>query len=297
MTSLLGWCMYFDGVANQLGYGIGVLLVSPQGDHITRSVRLTFPDRHPTTNNIVEYEACIIGLETALELGIRQMEVFGDSNLVFKQIQGDWKTRDVKLRSYHTHLELLVARFDDLRYVHLPRVQNRFVDVLATLASSVDISIDVVVRPLLIELRFAPTYCCLIGEIEVQDDLPWYHDIYQFLRSDTYLEVATTKDRRALRQLATRFVICGDTLYRRSVDGATPSSLVYGMETVLPVKIEMGSLRVALKQQISEIEWAQAQFDQLNLLDEKRLRAADHVQAYQRKMACAFRKWVKPRPL
>ena len=219
MTSLLGWCMYFDGVANQLGYGIGVLLVSPQGDHITRSVRLTFPDRHPTTNNIVEYEACIIGLETALELGIRQMEVFGDSNLVFKQIQGDWKTRDVKLRSYHTHLELLVARFDDLRYVHLPRVQNRFVDVLATLASSVDISIDVVVRPLLIELRFAPTYCCLIGEIEVQDDLPWYHDIYQFLRSDTYLEVATTKDRRALRQLATRFVICGDTLYRRSVDG------------------------------------------------------------------------------
>ena len=111
-------------------------------------------------------------------------------------------------------MELLVARFDDLRYVHLPKAHNRFSDALATLASSVDIPIDVVVRPLLIELRFAPTYYCLIGETEVQDDLPWYHDSYQFLRSGTYPEVATTKDQRALRHLATRFVICGDTLYR-----------------------------------------------------------------------------------
>ncbi|XP_034673385.1 uncharacterized protein LOC117904733 [Vitis riparia] len=118
MTNLSGWCMYFDGAANQSGYGIGVLLVSPQGDHIPR-----------------------------------QMEVFGDSNLVLRQIQGDWKTRDVKLRPYHAYLELLVARFDDLRYVHLPRAHNRFADALATLASSVDIPIDVVIRLLLIELR------------------------------------------------------------------------------------------------------------------------------------------------
>ena len=37
-----------------------------------------------TTNNIVEYEVCILGLETTLELDIRQMEVFGDSNLVLR---------------------------------------------------------------------------------------------------------------------------------------------------------------------------------------------------------------------
>ena len=79
--------------------------------------------------------------------------------------------------------------------------------------------------------------------------------------------------------------------------GAMPYSLVYGMEVALLVKTEMGSLRVALEQQIFETEWAQARFDQLNLLDEKRLRATDHVQAYQRKMARAFRKQVEPRPL
>ncbi|RVW63884.1 Transposon Ty3-I Gag-Pol polyprotein [Vitis vinifera] len=78
---------------------------------------------------------------------------------------------------------------------------------------------------------------------------------------------------------------------------ATPYSLVYGMEVVLPIKTEMGSLRVALKQQISEIEWAHARFDQLNLLDERRLRVMDHVQAYEKKMARAFRRSIKPRPL
>ena len=94
------------------------------------------------------------------------MEVFSDSNLVLRQIQGDWKIRDVKLRPYHAYLELLVGRFDDLRYTHLPRAQNQFVDALATLASSMDISTDVVVRPLLIESRFAPAYYCLIREME-----------------------------------------------------------------------------------------------------------------------------------
>ena len=84
MTSSSGWCMYFDGVTNNSKYGIGVLLISPHGDHIPRSICLAFSDRHPATNNIVEYEACILGLEKTLELWIRQMEVFGDSNLVLR---------------------------------------------------------------------------------------------------------------------------------------------------------------------------------------------------------------------
>ena len=76
--------LYFDGVANKLGFGIGILLISPQGDHIPKSVRLTFSDHNQLKNNIVEYEACIIGIETALDLGIRQLEIHGDSNLVIQ---------------------------------------------------------------------------------------------------------------------------------------------------------------------------------------------------------------------
>ena len=81
--------MYFDGAANHSSFGISVLLISIHGDHIPRSVNLAFSDSYLATNNIVKYEACILGLENALELGIRQMEIFGDSNLVIIQIQGD----------------------------------------------------------------------------------------------------------------------------------------------------------------------------------------------------------------
>ena len=177
MTSIAGWRLYFDGAANQLGFGIGILLISLQGDHIPKSVQLTLTDHHQLTNNIVEYEACITGLETALDLGVRQLEIHGDSNLVIQQTQGIWRTRDEKLKPYHTFLDLLVARYDELRYIHLSRAKNQFFDALATLASIIEIPVGVTMRPLLIETRSAPAYSCLIGDIENQDQLPWYHDI------------------------------------------------------------------------------------------------------------------------
>ena len=148
--------MYFDGAANHLGYGIGVLLVSPQGDHIPRSVHVTFSDYHSTTNNIVEYKACIISLKTALELGITQMDILGDSNLVLKQVRGDWKTKDVKLKPYHAHLELLIEKLEELKYIHLLRAQNQFAYALTTLISTVDIPANVIIRPLLTETRSVP---------------------------------------------------------------------------------------------------------------------------------------------
>ena len=75
-------------------------------------------------------------------------------------------------------MDLLVERFDDLRYIYLPKEENQFVDALATLASVIKIPTGVTVQPMLIETRFSPAYYCLIGDIEDQDELPWYHDIY-----------------------------------------------------------------------------------------------------------------------
>ena len=88
VTSIPRWKLYFDSAANQSGFDIGILLISPQGDHIPRSVRLTFSDHHRLTNNIVEYEACITSLETTLDLGVRQLENHRDSTLVIQKTQG-----------------------------------------------------------------------------------------------------------------------------------------------------------------------------------------------------------------
>ena len=166
VTNIAGWRLYFDGAANQPGFGIGILLISPQGDHIPKSVRLTFSDHHQLTNNVVEYEAYITSLETALNLGVRQLEIYQDSNLVIQQTQGIWRTQDEKLKPYHAYLDFLVDRFDELRNIHLPRAENQFVDALATLAFVIEIHAGVTVRSLLIETRSAPSYYCLIGDIQ-----------------------------------------------------------------------------------------------------------------------------------
>ena len=89
VTSFLGWSMYFDGAANHSGYGISVFLIYPHGGHIPRAVCLASSDHYPTMNNIVKYKACILAMENALELGIRHMEIFSDSNIVIRWIQGD----------------------------------------------------------------------------------------------------------------------------------------------------------------------------------------------------------------
>ncbi|RVX08258.1 Pro-Pol polyprotein [Vitis vinifera] len=90
--------------------------------------------------------------------------------MVLRWIQGHWKTRDVKLRPYHAYFELLVGKFDDLSYTHLPRVQNQCADALDTLASMIDIPTDTIVHLLLIESRSILAYCCLIDVAELDDD-------------------------------------------------------------------------------------------------------------------------------
>ncbi|RVW19497.1 hypothetical protein CK203_116528 [Vitis vinifera] len=179
-------------------------------------VLLTEFDIHYVTQKFIKWSIIADHLASLLVCDGRVI----DDNFLNEDITaGHWNTRDVKLRPYHAYLDLLVGRFDDLSYTYLPRAQNQFVDALATLASMIDIPIDTIVCSLLIESRSIPIYCCLIDEAKLDDGLPWYHDIYQFLRLGTYPEVATTKDNRALRQLTTRFVICGETLYKQSTDG------------------------------------------------------------------------------
>ena len=68
--------MYFNGVMNKKRAGIRVILVSPTGDWIAIAKWLDFL----VTNNVSEYETCICGLEALIAMGIKRVEVLGDSN-------------------------------------------------------------------------------------------------------------------------------------------------------------------------------------------------------------------------
>ncbi|XP_077223363.1 uncharacterized protein LOC143856966 [Tasmannia lanceolata] len=78
----------------------------------------------------------------------------------------------------------------------------------------------------------------------------------------------------------------------RSSTGATPYSLVYGMEAVFPVELRIPSLRVMMEAGLPESVWAQARYQELQMIDEKRLKALYHVQGYQRRVERAINKKV-----
>ena len=154
-----------------------MLLIAPNDSHIPLAFKLEFR----VSNNQAEYEACIAGLEATLELGAIRLDVIGDSNLVVSQANGDWKVKEEKMKVYHQTLDMLIPRFEKLTFTHLVRENNRFADALATLASMIDIPVGVKMRPILIEQRYTPAYEMIAATEEVQDENPWYFDIWNFL--------------------------------------------------------------------------------------------------------------------
>jgi len=84
------WTLLFDGASNALGRGIGAVLISPENQYIPIIARLCFN----CTNNIVEYEACAMGVRAIIQSKVKFLDVYGDSTLVIHQMKGEWETRD-----------------------------------------------------------------------------------------------------------------------------------------------------------------------------------------------------------
>ena len=206
------WKMYFNGAANEHGCGIGAVLISPEGDQYPASARLTFP----YTNNIAEYEACIMGLNMAIDMEIEDLEAYGDSSPIIFQTRGEYRTKDPKLVPYHQHLSELVKRFKDISFTYIPRTQNQFTDALATLASMIQITKESGVQPLRVGVEEEPAFCLVIKE--TLEEGPWYQDIKTYLQTGAYPENASRKDQKTLRRLASKFILSGNTLYNRSFD-------------------------------------------------------------------------------
>ena len=88
------------------------------------------------------------------------------------------------------------------------------------------------------------------------------------------------------------FALHGYRTSAQTSTGETPYSLVYGMEAVFPIKVQIPSLRIMKDASLSEDDWIQTRLDQLNLIDEKRLTTICHGQTYQKRMVKAFNKKV-----
>ncbi|XP_070010547.1 uncharacterized protein [Nicotiana sylvestris] len=90
------WKIFFDGVVNAKGVGIGAILISPTGQQYPATTRLGFF----CTNNTAKYEAYIMGINMEVDLDVEELLIMGDSNLIIRQAQGEWETRDIELIPY-----------------------------------------------------------------------------------------------------------------------------------------------------------------------------------------------------
>ncbi|XP_059281345.1 uncharacterized protein LOC132035043 [Lycium ferocissimum] len=411
--------------------------------------------RFPCTNNMAEYEACILGLRMAVDMSIQELLVIGDSDLLVHQVQGEWTTKNVKILPYLHCVKDLCKKFIKVEFKHVPRAQNEFADALATLSSMIQHPDKNYIDPIKVNVHDQQAYCFHVDE--EPDGEPWYYDIKRYLKAGDYPEGITSVQKRTLRRLANHFFLSGEILYRRTPDlgllrcvdakeavklieevhggtcgphmngftlakkilragyfwmtmetdcirfvqkswgmdvigpiepaasnghrfilvaidyftkwveasshksvtkkvvvdfvrnniicrfgipesiitdnGANLNSglmreicetfkithrnstpyrpqmngaveaanknikrlLVYGTEAVLPAEVEIPSLRIIQEAELSDAKWIQNRYEQLMLIDEKRMNAVCHGQLYQNRMAKAFNKKVRPR--
>ncbi|XP_070014664.1 uncharacterized protein [Nicotiana sylvestris] len=91
------------------------------------------------------------------------------------------------------------------------------------------------------------------------------------------------------------FALLGYRTTVRTSTGATIYLLVYGTEAVIPAEVEIPSFRIIKEVELSDAEWIKSHYEQLALIDEKKMNAICHGQLYQNRMSRAFNKRVKPR--
>ena len=200
----------FDGASNSLGHGIGEILNSPKNFQKPYTSRLCFD----YTKNIAEYEACILGLEAAIDLRIKHLEVYGDSALVIYQVKGEWDTKHPNLIPYWDHVLKLSTKFIEIIFNHIPRKENQMTDTLETLSAMFKETWPNH-EPLITIRHFEELAHCLAIE-EGPNNKSWFYDIKRYLEKQEYPENASIIDKPTPWKLASKFFLSGDLLHKRN---------------------------------------------------------------------------------
>jgi ribonuclease HI len=107
-----------------------VVVATPEGEIVTeRAERIGV-----ATNNVAEYRALIRGAELAREAGADEVELIGDSELIVKQVRGEYKVKDAGLKPLHAEARAALAGFAEWSVRHVRREQNARADELVNQA-------------------------------------------------------------------------------------------------------------------------------------------------------------------
>ena len=105
---------------------VAAVLTTPEGELIEQLGKLI----GRATNNVAEYRALLLGIELAKSVGAGEVELIGDSELVVKQVKGEYRVKDAGLRSLHAEVKAALADFDRWSIRHVRRGDNEAADRL-----------------------------------------------------------------------------------------------------------------------------------------------------------------------
>jgi len=124
--------LFTDGAArgNPGPAGAGAVIVSPEG-HVVAKIGKFLGE---ATNNVAEYTGLILGLRRARAMGIKSLEVLADSELMVRQLAGDYAVKAEHLRPLYEEAKALLAGFADVEVRHIPREENAQADLMSNRA-------------------------------------------------------------------------------------------------------------------------------------------------------------------
>jgi ribonuclease HI len=193
------WKMFFDGASSSEGAGAGVVFMSPSQETISLSYKLEFK----TTNNVVEYEALVLGLRATKEMGIEEIAVFGDAEVIIQQVRNAYRAKHPRLRSYRNEVwDSIENFFSSFNISFIPREKNALADSLAISASLFRIPLSPK-KKYDVEIKYRPAVPDNVRHWKVfEDDL----EIKNFL-SCTLTRIGTLKVTPTLRYFQIKLLI------------------------------------------------------------------------------------------
>jgi ribonuclease HI len=209
------WQVYYDGAWGVLGAGVVAILNSPSGIKLKYAARLQFKaEADKCSNNIVEYEAVLLGLHKLWAMGVQHCILKIDSKVIASQIEKECIARDKTLERYLAAVRRMERFFKGFTVQYIERAKNTEVDQLAKVAANKavlppDVFFQVVQDPSVKTVEPEPR---MINVVQGED---WRAPIMAYLRH--HYELDNTIELTRMQQRAKAYQIIREELYKTSV--------------------------------------------------------------------------------
>ncbi|XP_043699958.1 uncharacterized protein LOC122650622 [Telopea speciosissima] len=203
------WTMFVDGSSNAKVRGAGFILTSPEGFKILFALCLHFP----ASNNEVEYEALIGGLQITKAVQVRNLAVRADSQLVVNQVNRDYEAKDDRMAAYLKEVKQLLSLFESFEIIRVPCCKNEKADALSRLSKEELAQLD---NSVYVEQLYGPAHLAReVTQVEVEPS--WMDPIVAYQKDDVLPQ--DKMEAQKVRGRAARYTLIEGELYKRSITG------------------------------------------------------------------------------